>query len=74
MPVEIQRLLGVKPRDEVAWDVVDGVVVVKRPRFTIEQLAARTIKPMKPIHDIDEAIREAKSDKADETLRKMRED
>jgi AbrB family looped-hinge helix DNA binding protein len=72
VPAQIRKLLGLKAKDQVVWDVVDGAVVVRRPRFTLETLAG-SVKLRRPIKDVDEAIRQAKEDKAAETVRKMRE-
>ncbi len=69
IPAEVRRALGLKKRDKVNF-VIDGEqILLRRPRFTIATAAGS----VKPIHrDIDEMIREAKDERADRLIEKMR--
>src|SRR3989304_6633513 len=69
IPAVVRKALGLKHRDKVVFAIEDGTVVLKKPRFTIETAYAS----IKPIHrDIDEMIREAKDERADRLVEKMR--
>jgi AbrB family looped-hinge helix DNA binding protein len=71
IPAEVRKALGLKKRDKVVFAVADGVVVLKRPRFTLES-AYGAVPPIRG--DIDKMIREAKEDKADRIVEQMRSD
>jgi antitoxin PrlF len=72
IPAEVRKLLGLMKRDKVSFVVEDGTVTVRRPRFTIETAFMSIPGRNPPIEDIDQAIREAKEEKARETIEKMR--
>jgi AbrB family looped-hinge helix DNA binding protein len=70
IPAEVRRALGLKKRDKVVFELEDGAVVLKRPRFASIADVAGSVPP---IHrDIDEMIREAKEEKAQREIEKMR--
>jgi len=69
IPAEVRRALGLGKRDKVIFSMEDGVVKVKKPTFTLETAYA-SIKPL--AGDVDEMIREAKDEKADRLIEKMR--
>ena len=71
IPAEVRKLLGIKARDKVNFVIEDGRIALQRPKFTIETAYA-SIKPLRTPEDWDERIREAKAERADETLEKMR--
>ena len=73
IPAEIRKKLGLKTRGKVTFRLnEDDTVSLRRPAFTIES-AFGSIKPMNTPEDWDARIREAKEEKAEETIRKMRE-
>jgi AbrB family looped-hinge helix DNA binding protein len=71
IPAEVRKALGLKKRDKVVFRLEDGVVVLKRPPFTIETAYA-SIKPLRQPEDWDARIREAKDERADRLVEKMR--
>lgn len=70
VPAEVRRLLGLKPRDKVAFAIDDGVVRLVPVAFTVAS-AYGSIKPQDETIDIEEQIRQAKLDRADATLRSL---
>jgi len=71
IPAEVRKALGIKARDKVSFVIDDGNVVLKKPRFTIGT-AAGSIKPLRMPEDWEERIREAKDERADRLMEKMR--
>ena len=69
IPVEVRKALGIEAKGKVSFIIEDGSVVLRRPKYTIAT-AAGSIKPIN--RDIDEMIREAKEDRADRLIEKMR--
>ena len=69
IPAEVRRALGLGKRDKVIFSMKDGVVEVKKPAFTLETAYA-SVKPIPG--DIDEMIREAKDEKADRLVERIR--
>ena len=72
IPAEVRRVLGLKPRDKVAF-AVEGEEVRLRPvRYTLESVAGS----LPPLHDgpqdFDEQIRLAKEERAERTVRSLR--
>ena len=73
IPAEVRRLLGLKPRDKVAFTIEDGGKVrLAAASFTLES-AYGSVKPSKRPEDLDEVSRKAKDAKAEETARELRE-
>lgn len=66
VPAAVKRVLGLKPRDRVTFDITDGVVTVRPAAPSFASLAGSV--PPFPGYDssrIDEYIRDAKEDKAE---------
>jgi antitoxin PrlF len=73
LPAEVRRELGVKPRDRVEFTIDDGKVTVRPVEFTATT-ARRSIKPLSPRIDIEEQIRIAKEERAEQFARKLQEE
>jgi antitoxin PrlF len=71
IPAEVRKLLGLRQGEKVSFIVEDGEVILRQPRFTIET-AYGSVKALKG--DIDEMIREAKEERAESFMRKLREE
>lgn len=71
VPAEVRRLLGLKPRDKVAFTIDDGEVRIKPVEFTV-QSAYSSIKAPSGGMGIDHAIREARNDWVDEQAKKTK--
>jgi len=71
VPAEVRKLLGLDKKGPLTWVIEDGVVQVRRPGRTLEQ-SFGAIRPVNSPEDWDARIREAREDKAEETLRKLR--
>ena len=68
-PVEVRRLLGLKPGDKVAFTIEDGgEVCLAAASFSLES-AYSSVKPSRNPEDFDEVSRDAKEAKAEETIR-----
>ena len=67
IPVAIRRLLGVKPKDTVAFAIKDGQVTISPARFSLES-AFGSLEPPRGVEDVDQLIQEAKDDKAAHTV------
>lgn len=72
IPAEVRKLLGIQKREKVIFSLEDGVVVLKKPRFTIETAAMSIPALTPPMRDVDGAIREAKEERAVRLIEKMR--
>lgn len=72
VPAEIRALLGLKPRDKVAFAVDDGEVRLIPVSFT----AASAYSSVEPLDDEDddfeEQVRLAKDERAARTVRELR--
>lgn len=71
IPAEVRRVLGVKPRDKVAFTIKDNEVRLSPALFTLES-AYGSVKPSHRPEDFEKLSRKAKDAKAENTLRKMR--
>lgn len=71
IPVEVRRLLGIKPRDKIAFRVQDGVVRLMPVEFTLEETFG-SVTPLQRPEDFEELSRLAKDEKAARTVREMR--
>lgn len=70
IPAEVRRLLGVKPRDKVAFVIEDGHVGLAPATFTFET-AYQSVPPLSaPLSD-EEMAQVAKDDKAERTMRAL---
>lgn len=71
IPAEVMRLLGVKPREKVVFEVHGNRVELMPARFTVETLAG-SVQPIRDPADLDEQVRQAKEERAARLVRKMR--
>ncbi len=73
IPVEVRRLLGLKPGDKVAFTIEDGGKVrLAAASFTLES-AYGSVKPSTSPEDFDEVSRSAKDAKAEDTALELSE-
>ncbi len=73
IPVEVRRLLGLKPRDKVAFTIEDGGKVrLAAASFSLES-AYGSVKPSTSPEDFDEVSRNARDAKAEDTARALSE-
>ena len=73
IPAEVRRLLGLKPRDKVAFTIEDdGVVRLAAVSFSLES-AYGSVKPVAEPVDLEQAIEDARDDKAERTVRELAE-
>ena len=72
IPVAIRRLLGVKPKDTVAFAIKDGQVTISPARFSL-QSAFGSLEPPRGVEDVDQLIQEAKEQRAAKTAEQLRE-
>jgi antitoxin PrlF len=70
IPAEVRKLLGVKPRDKIAFRVDGGTVRLVPVEFTLEQVFG-SVTPLQRPEDFDELSRTAKDEKAKQTVREM---
>lgn len=71
VPVEVRRLLGLQPRDKVAFAIDDGEVRLGPARFTLES-AYRSVPALaRPVSD-EEMARIAKEERAQRAARVLR--
>ena len=72
IPVAIRRLLGVKPKDTVAFAVKDGQVTISPARFSLEP-AFGSLEPPRGVEDFEQVIADAKEERAARTAKHIRE-
>ena len=71
IPAEVRRILGIKPRDRVAFTVEnDGQVRISTAEFTLET-AYGSVKSARGGRDIDEIISDVKEEKAERTVEEL---
>ncbi len=71
IPVEVRRLLGLKPGDNVSFTIEDGRKVgLAAASFSLESVYG-SVKPSKSPEDFDEVARSARDAKAEETAREL---
>jgi AbrB family looped-hinge helix DNA binding protein len=73
IPAEVRKALGIEKRGKLAFIVDDGVVVLKKPRFSTVSEAAGSIPASKHPKTWEEAERQAKEEVVERYLQKMRE-
>ena len=72
IPVEVRRLLGLKPGDKVAFTIEDGGKVrLAAASFSLES-AYGSVKPSTSPEDFDEVSRNARDAKAEDTARALK--
>ena len=70
IPAEVRRVLGVKPRDKVAFTIEDGGVRLTPAPFSLES-AYGSVKPVETPENFEEISRIAKEAKAEKTARAL---
>jgi len=70
IPAEVRRLLGVKPRDKVAFEVDDGHVRLVPVKFTLES-AYQSVPPLAKKLTDKQMIRIVKEERAQRFVRKL---
>src|SRR6266516_4624510 len=70
IPLEIRRMLGVKPKDKVAFTVKNGRVRIAPARYTLESIRG-SVQPATRTEDFDRLIREAEEEQAAKTMAKL---
>ena len=72
IPAEVRRVLGIKPRDKVAFEIDNNDQVRLVPaRFTLES-AYGSVKSMATPEEFEDVSSAAKEEHAKEAVRKMR--
>ncbi|MBI2913421.1 MAG: hypothetical protein HYY03_05825 [Chloroflexi bacterium] len=71
VPAEVRRLLGLKPRDKVAFEIEDDKVQLLPARFTLES-AFGSVKPATRTREFKAISRAARDEKAEKEARKLR--
>lgn len=70
LPAEVQRLLGVKPRDRVSFAIEEDQVRLVPARYTLESVAG-SVEPPTATEDLDSMIQEAKEERAEGLVAKL---
>lgn len=70
IPAEVRRVLGVKPRDKVAFTIEDGGVRLAPAPFSLES-AYGSVKPVEKPENFEEISRTVKEAKAEKTARSL---
>jgi AbrB family looped-hinge helix DNA binding protein len=70
IPAEVRRMLGVKPRDKVAFTIEDGEVRLAPVSFSLESVYG-SVKPSRKPEDYEKVSRTAKEAKAEKTSRAL---
>ena len=72
IPAAVRRLLGIKPRDKVAFTIDDaGTVRLAAAQFTLES-AFGSVRPTTRPEDFEQLSRDARDEKAMATARELR--
>lgn len=70
VPAEVQRLLGLKPHDKVAFAIEDHLVRLQPARFTLDSVFG-SVEPATKTEDFKTIIREAQEEHADRIVRQL---
>jgi len=70
VPAEVRRLLGLKPRDKVAFAIEDGEVRLVPATFTVAS-AYGSVEPLASGDDFEEQIRHAKDERVERSAMKI---
>lgn len=70
IPAEVRRVLGVKPRDKVAFTIEEGGVRLAPAPFSLES-AYGSVKPVETPENFEEIPRTVKNAKAEKTTRAL---
>jgi antitoxin PrlF len=71
VPAEVRRVLGLKPRDRVAFEIKGAEVRLRPAEFTLET-AFGSVEPLNRPEDFEEISRLAKEEHVERAVRKMR--
>ena len=71
VPIEVRRVLGLKPRDKVAFTIEDGEVLLTPASFSLES-AYGSVQPSGKPEDFSDLSRASKAAKAEKTVRELR--
>ncbi len=66
LPAEVRRVLGLKPRDKVAFTIEGSDVRLVPAQFSLES-AYGSVAPLRRPEDFERITREAKAEKAKKT-------
>ncbi len=69
LPAEVRRKLGVQSGDTVQVVMDESAVTVEPVKWTVDTLMG-SLKPSRPIPDVEAAIREAKDEHVDRFMQK----
>ena len=73
IPAEVRRTLGINPRDKVSFTIEDdGHVTITAAEFTLAT-AYGSVKPVDDGRTLEDTIRDAKDEKAEQTASELRE-
>ena len=72
IPAPVRRVLGVGPRDKVAFAIEDGTVRLRPAAFTLESVFG-SVRPGARPEDFDRLLAEAKEAKARQTVQSLTE-
>jgi antitoxin PrlF len=64
LPIEIRRLLGIKPKDKVAFSVDQGEVRIIPVRYSLESLVG-SVEPPTATEQFESIIEAAKDERAE---------
>jgi AbrB family looped-hinge helix DNA binding protein len=70
IPAEIRQMLGVKPKDMVAFKVENGQVRITPARYTLESIRG-SVQPASRTEDFDRLIQAAKEEHAAKTVAEL---
>lgn len=72
LPEEVRHALGVGASDRVAFRIGDGQVRLVPAELTLEEVFG-SVEPLHRPEDFEELIRQAKEERAERLVRKLRE-
>lgn len=70
LPVEVRRQLGLKPKDKVVFELLDGEVKIAPARFTLESLVG-SVAPATRTEDFERINQEVKEEHAEKGAREL---
>ena len=71
IPAEVRRLLNLKPKDKVAFEIEEREVRLAPVKFTLES-AYGSVEPLHRPEDFEEITRVAKEEHVTRVIRKMK--
>ncbi|MBI2941108.1 MAG: AbrB/MazE/SpoVT family DNA-binding domain-containing protein [Chloroflexi bacterium] len=70
LPAEVRRLLGIKPRDKVAFTIEEGRVGLRPAAFTL-RTAFGSVTPQHHPEDFEAIAQQAKAEHVERVLKEM---